>query len=210
MSSCFPDTVKKFIVKPMEAFKGVHAATMGEAYRYYVLLLIIYIILSGIVMTILSVDAFNQALAMLATIPGMEFLSALSDFTGFIATLSIFWVYIIFLIGLFSIFVNGFFLHLFVLMMGGEEGLGTTIKTMMFAYTPIFILGWIPYVNIIGSIWTVVLIILGLRETQHLDTGRAVAVILIPIILMVIFGILLASLFVAFLGGMQTILATGV
>jgi len=55
-----------------------------------------------------------------------------------------------------------------------------------------------------------VLIILGLRETQHLDTGRAVAVILIPIILMVIFGILLASLFVAFLGGMETILAAGI
>jgi len=210
MSSCFPDTVKKFIVKPVEAFKGVQEATMGEAYRYYVLLLIIYIVLSGIVMTILNVDAFNQALATLATIPGMEYLSALSDFTGLIATMSIFWVYIVFLIGLFSIFVQGFFMHLFVLMMGGEEGLGTTIKTLMFAATPAFILGWIPYVNIIGSIWTMVLVILGLRETQHLDTGRAVAVILIPIILMVIFSILLASLFVAFLGGMETILAAGI
>jgi len=129
MSSCFPDTVKKFIVKPVEAFKGAREATMGEAYRYYVLLLIIYIVLSGIVMTILNVDAFNQALATLATIPGMEFISALSDFTGLIATLSIFWIYVVFLIGLFSIFVNGFFMHLFVLMMGGEEGLGTTIKT---------------------------------------------------------------------------------
>ena len=88
MSSCFPDTVKKFIVKPVEAFKGVQEATMGEAYRYYVLLLIIYIILSGIVMTILNVDAFNQALATLATIPGMEFLSALSDFTGIVASVA--------------------------------------------------------------------------------------------------------------------------
>jgi hypothetical protein len=47
-------------------------------------------------------------------------------------------------------------------------------------------------VSIIGAIWYIVLLIIGIRETQEMDMGKALLVVIVPIVLI---------LFLALLGG---------
>ena len=49
------------------------------------------------------------------------------------------------------------------------------------------LLGWIPLVLIIGYIWTYILIIIGIRENQQMSTGRAILVVVVPLVLSLIF-----------------------
>jgi hypothetical protein len=94
--------------------------------------------------------------------------------------------YLVFMLLLFGIFLAGFYYHVFVLLFGGQQGLTRTVKVVMYAYTPYFILGWIPFVSIIGVIWSWILLIIGFKENQDLSIGKAVLVWLVPLILMII------------------------
>ncbi len=129
-------------------------------------------------------NSFAQAGLVMGDVAGIS---------AFITSLNLVFVYLAFLISLFAIFINGFIVHVFVLLFGGEKGYIQTLKTVMYANTPALILGWIPFINIIGAIWTFVLMILGIRECQEISTGRAVLVMIIPIVLVLILGILIIS-----------------
>jgi hypothetical protein len=59
------------------------------------------------------------------------------------------------------------------------------------------LLGWIPLVNIIAAIWSLIVEIIGIRQLHELTTGRAILAVLIPIILAIILAVVLAALFVA-------------
>ncbi len=79
---------------------------------------------------------------------------------------------------------------MFALLFGARREFKQTIKTTMYAATPFFILGWIPYVAIIGWLWYLVLMVLGLAEMQEMTVGKAALAIVVPIILVLI-GVLL-------------------
>ena len=64
----------------------------------------------------------------------------------------------------------------------------------MYAVTPYFLFGWIPYIGVIGIIWAVILCIIGLIILQDLKPWEAIAVVATPSILVLIglfIGILL-------------------
>jgi hypothetical protein len=99
---------------------------------------------------------------------------------------SIFIGYLSFVFLLFAIYIKGFFIHVFVILVGGKQNMVSTIQTLMYAVTPFFLLGWIPYIAILGLIWSVILCIVGLMVLQDLSAGRAVAVVVIPSALVII------------------------
>jgi hypothetical protein len=194
----FVDKMKGFLLSPAEAFKGSRADSLGAAYRYYVMLLIIFSILYAIVSTAIGAAAFSSMLDQLAGsgIFGAALAEALRNFSGFIIALDLFFAYALFLFMLFWIFISGFMYHAFVLLFGGEKGVVATVKTVMYAYTPWLLLGWIPYVAVIGAIWSFVLLIIGIKETQEMTLGNAFLVIIIPLVLiflLVLFGAVLIA-----------------
>jgi hypothetical protein len=72
--------------------------------------------------------------------------------------------------------------------------LAQTIKVLLYAATPLLVLGWIPVIGtVIGAIWSVLLLLTGLMHLQGMYSGRAilalVASLLVPV---VIIGIIAA------------------
>ena len=200
------EKVRGFLMSPAESFRKSRGDSVGAAFRYFAVLLVGYTVLSAIVAVSLGMYAFNDMIAQLAQtgMVGAALAEALGNMGSFVAAMMIFSVYLFFVIALFGIFLKGLALHVFVLLFGGEKGPEQTLKTTMYATTPYFLLGWIPYVSIIGAIWYLVLLIIGIRETQEIDTGKAVLVVLVPIILILILALLgaivIAALMQGFLG----------
>lgn len=75
---------------------------------------------------------------------------------------------------------------------GARRGLSTTCRVLAFAYGPaLFTI--IPFVGaLIGSVWSVVLAIIGLREAHRTDGWRAAVAILAPLVILIILAILFA------------------
>ena len=81
------------------------------------------------------------------------------------------------------------------MLMGGRKGVMTTVKVMLYSLTPFMLIAWIPVVGwIIGTVWSVVLGVIGIRDLQEMSTGRAAAAIILSFIvvfiLLLVFGLL--------------------
>jgi hypothetical protein len=193
MTTTFVEKVKGFLMSPTRAFQESRSDSLGMAFKYYVMLLIIFAILYAIVSAAIGAAVFTAMIDQFAAsgVLGAAVAKVLENFTGFVVALDLFFVYLLFLFMLFGIFLYGFMYHVFVLLFGGEKGVTTTVKTVMYAYTPWLLLGWIPYVSIIGAIWTFILLIIGIKETQEMTLGNALLAIIIPLILvflLIVFG----------------------
>jgi hypothetical protein len=202
------EKVKGFLMKPSETFQATKSDSLTSAFQYYVILLIIFSILYAIVSTVIGVAMFNSYINQLASsgLLGSYASGLLQAFAPFVTALTLFWAYFIFLFSLFGIFLDGFMYHVFVILFGGEKGLTQTVKTVMYAWTPFFLLGWIPYVSIIGLIWAWILIIIGVKETQEMVLGKAILVLIVPLILFFILFVAGIGVVVSFLAAMANIL----
>jgi hypothetical protein len=184
--------VKGFLMTPSETFKKTSGKSLSAAYQYYVALLVIFTILFGIVAVSIGYGMFTSMVQSLSMIPiiGSVAAGAVTNFSGFVIALGVFFVYLVFLFYLLGIFIEGLLMHVFVVLMGGKNDATQTIKTTMYASTPFLLLGWIPFVSIIVYIWSFVLLVIGIKENHEMELGNAVLVVLIPIVL----GIILIGL----------------
>lgn len=193
--------MKGFLLNPVESFQKARETSLTAAYQYYVVLLLFFSIFFGIVMYL----QMNPLIPIMTAIPGM------SELGGFInaifAQLSILTVYAVFFIGLFSIFISGLYYHVFVTLLGGEEGVVQTMKTVMYANTPALLIGWIPFIGIIGAIWSLVLFIIGIREMQKVSLLAAVLIFLVPTILVCGMVFIVMMMFMTIIGMFAAIAA---
>ncbi len=102
--------VKGFIMTPSEMFKKTSGNSLSAAYQYYVVLLVIFTVLFGIVAVSIGLATFTSMVEKMAVIPivGNVISSAASNFSGFVIALGIFFVYLLFLFYLLGVFVEGF------------------------------------------------------------------------------------------------------
>ena len=203
MAPTFADKLKGFLMAPTKAFQDSRADTLSEAFRYYFVLLVIFSILYAIVSAAIGMAAFTAMLEQLAASGaiGEALAGVLQNFSGFVVAVSLFFVYLLFLLLLFGVFFSGFIYHVFVLLLGGEKGYIATLKTIMYASTPWLLLGWIPYVSAIGALWSLILLILGIKETQEMTLGSALLVVLVPLVLVLILVLLGAAVIAALVSG---------
>ena len=71
-------------------------------------------------------------------------------------------------------FIGGAILHIFVYIAGGRKGMTQTIKAGMYGSTASLLFGWLPFINIIAAIWSLVTEIIGIRQLHEITTGRAI------------------------------------
>lgn len=202
MLDVFVKTVQGFLMSPVEAFKQAGKSTLGAAYQYYAMLLIIFTILYGAVTLVVGTIMFNGYVQELSMIPliGKALSASVAKFGTFVTASELFYVYMVFLVLLFGVFLVGFFLHAFVMLMDGKKGVRETIKTTMYAATPGLLLGWIPFISIIGWVWSFVLLILGFRDNNGLSFEKAAMAAVIPVVLgliMLILGMAVVSTFLS-------------
>jgi len=166
------DKVKGFFLKPSATFQATRTESLSSAFQYYVILLIIFSVLVFIVFAV-AFTAFPAVMSgLLPPVFGIE--------------LSLYLVFFLFVLRLYGIFLGGLAYHVFVILFGGKQGVAQTLKTVMYASTPDLLLGWIPIVSAAGAVWTLILIIIGIRENQDMSLGRAIWVVIVPVVLSLI------------------------
>ena len=210
-SSMFDDFVsdmKGFLMTPSATFGKTRGKSLGAAYQYYVALLVIFTVLFGIVVVSMGFSSFMTMARQMAVIPivGGVAAGAVVNFSNFIISLNVFFVYLVFLALFIGIFILGLKTHVFVLLMGGEKGVGQTVKTTMYAATPALLFGWIPFVGVIGFIWSLVLLVIGLKENHKMENVNAVLVIIIPIVLCIILIGLGSAVILAFMAAISALI----
>ena len=115
---------------------------------------------------------------------------------------------IIFLIALpflivFSLLIGSGITHLCLMIVGGnKKGFESTFRALSYSYSG-NLFGVIPFIgSTIGGIYSLILIIFGVRECHGISTGKAVLAVLLPLIIIFGLGLLLAILFPLILGSM--------
>jgi hypothetical protein len=170
MLNDFVEKVRGFVFNPVETFRKSKEDPLGSAFIYFIVLVLINAILSTLVL-LAGINAMNLP----DTIPGLKAIFPGILFVGLIVG------------GIVGIFIGGGWLHIFIWLLGGRKGYFQTVKTLMYGTTPGLLIGWIPLIGIIGLIWDLILVVIGIRELQEMSTERAVvAVILAAVIILVI------------------------
>ena len=200
--------MKGFLLAPSATFRKTRGKSVAAAYQYYAALLVIFTVLFGIVVVSLGFSSFMTMANQMAAIPilGGVISAAVVNFSTFIISLNVFFVYLVFLALFMGIFILGLKTHVFVLLMGGEKGVVQTVKTTMYASTPALLLGWIPFVGVIGCIWSLALLVIGIKENHEMEMGNAVLVVFIPIMLWIILIGLGSAVIVAFMAAISALL----
>jgi hypothetical protein len=200
--------MKGFLLAPSATFRKTRGKSVAAAYQYYAALLVIFTVLFGIVVVSLGFSSFMTMANQMAAIPilGGVISAAVVNFSTFIISLNVFFVYLVFLALFMGIFILGLKTHVFVLLMGGEKGVVQTVKTTMYASTPALLLGWIPFVGVIGGIWSLALLVIGIKENHEMEMGNAVLVVFIPIMLWIILIGLGSAVIVAFMGAISALI----
>ena len=96
--------------------------------------------------------------------------------------------------------------HVLLLMFGGaRNGFGVTVRTFCYAYSPM-IFGVVPLLGtVIGTVWMLVLSIIGLREAHGTDGWKAAMAVLLPFVILVGLVVIAALFFAAAMAAVLTL-----
>jgi hypothetical protein len=170
------DKAMVFLKQPAKAFDNEKKTEVMEAFIYMAVLSIVAAVLSGVVSLFSTLPVFVLSVIVL----------------GYIGSIVI------------SVII-GLWLHLWAYIFGAKKGLHQTLKTVFYAGTPNYLLGWIPFIGIIFWLWTIYLNWIGLQRLQGLPGNKAAGAILIAFIIpaiiigaLVILGLALMSAYSTF------------
>jgi hypothetical protein len=181
------EKIKGFLLKPVETFRNVRDEEISLTIGYFIVLLVFYGLLSGII----------SALGVMRNpIPSMLNLG-LGQAGPIITFFTVFFTVII--VWLFLLLIWGLWLHLWVYVVGGRKEVWQTEKAVLYGTTPFLLIGWIPVIGLVlGGLWSIILQILGIRELHEISTTKAILALVIPfVIIFIIFVLILAWLVIA-------------
>ena len=166
------ERIKGFLFRPSETFDASKEDTIGDAFKYFVVLLAIYAVLFSI-MVLVAFSAMSWMVEPWAAMMGLT--------AGPLLAVAMFVLSLI--SGIIAVFIMGLWMHIWVYIVGGRKGVKQTIKALMYGATPSYLLGWIPFVGLIAGIWALIVEIIGIRQLHELSTGKAVLAFILAIII---------------------------
>jgi len=169
--------VKGFLLSPVETFQQSKTDDLNAVFTYFGVLLLFNAIITAVIAAV-GIETMQQFAGPSygMALPIMVFFMMLVG--GFICTL-----------------IFAAWLHLWVCLLGGKNGIMQTVNAVIYGSTPRLLLGWIPFIGILFTLWSLVLNVLGIRELQELSTGKAILVVAIAVIIPLIILILVAAYF---------------
>jgi len=180
------ERIKGFLWRPAETFEASKEETLSDAYVYFFLLLVIFSVLLAVIVGIVLANPVAQSiLGMAPDLELLKIITALSA-TGIIIG------------GTVGVLIAGIWIHIWAYAFGGRNGLAQTIKVLLYAATPLLVLGWIPVIGTgIGAIWSLLLLLTGLMHLQGMYSGRAilalVATLLVPVIIIGVIAVVVVG-----------------
>ena len=191
------ERIKGFLFSPSATFDASKEDTIGDAFKYFIVILAIY----AVIVTIIVAVALSWILNFLATTlpPGtLPPRAALMFGAGGGAVFAVTSFIQVFIGGIIGVFIVGLWTHIWVYLVGGRKGIEQTIKALMYGYTPGYLFVWIPVVNVI---WALIVGAIGIRQLHELSTGKAVLAVLIAIAIpAIIIGAIVVALIAAMSG----------
>jgi hypothetical protein len=180
--NAFIDTLALSITKPSRFFKTLSQKRSFKSAIYYGLIVGSF----GYVMSVLWNIVFGRFLYRFSILRGYD------NFTNASDGISVFFAPAIILAG---IFIGGMFLHLFLMLVGGnKKGFKATLTVVCYSISAnVFCI--IPFLgSLISMVLGFALTVIGLREVHGISTTRAVFAFLLPFIAilgLVFIGVLL-------------------
>ncbi|MCW3133001.1 MAG: YIP1 family protein [Methanophagales archaeon] len=187
------ERIKGFLFSPSATFDASKEDTIGDALKYFVVILAIFAVIVSVLIAVLF-SWFAGMLGM-SRIPTMALGAAMGPLLAVGAFICVL------VGGIIGVFIDGLWLHIWVYLVGGRNGVGQTIKALMYGATPSYLLGWIPIVGIIGVIWALIVGTIGVRQLHELSTGKAVLAVIIAIAIPLIIYVAILSAFIATMPG---------
>jgi hypothetical protein len=186
------EKIKGFLFHPTETYKKIKEEPFKECFTYFAILMVIYSALYAL-MIVATMETFWGSL--FTVYKNLPVFKELFSSGGTVALIGLFFM-MFFISGLIGVFFSGGIIHLGVLMFGGKRGYLETVKALIYAETPVFMFAWIPIVGLLFAIWTFILDIFGIKELQDLSIGKAIAAIIIPILIFAIIIVVIVAVFV--------------
>jgi hypothetical protein len=186
----FISTVRNVVLNPVDFFRGI--PKQGNFVNPLVFALICYeisTILGGLFGLLLT--GFLD----LADAGGSQDFGFFGGVGGFFGSLIIAPI-----IGAIILFIFAGLIHLLTVLIIGSRNSGFEATFRAISYSFVYhLVSWIPIVGFLAGIYGLVLSIFGIREVHATTTGKAAAVVLIPVAVLVLIGILLAAVAGAFI-----------
>ncbi len=174
------ERVKGIILNPVGTFQGSQDDTEKTVIVYFGVLLLFLAIISAIV-TAIMLTALNIFGIFGRTMPVFG--------TTFMTLMPVISFFEILIVGAVFTLIAGLWIHLWVWILGGRNGIFQTMKAFIYGVTPSLVLGWIPLASILFAIWSFILCIIGIRELAGLSTWKAalamIIAALIPLVIVV-------------------------
>ena len=180
-----------FLTTPGESLDNEKTTTFSDAFKYLLVLGIIVSVLGAVVAVFWTSFAFSFIPTGAIPPEAAGFVSAPSIFVMSLAA-----GYVGLVIGA---LIWGLWLHLWVYIVGARKGIEQTMKSVFYGYTPNYLLGWIPLVNLIAAIWCFILTGMGIVKYQEITGGKAALAIIIALVIPVV---IIGALLVTFLGSL--------
>jgi hypothetical protein len=101
--------------------------------------------------------------------------------------------------GAVGVFLTALLTHLLVVLVAGSghSGFGATFRVV--AYSSVTsLVGWVPFVGWIASLYRLYLATVGIREMHATTTGRALLVVLLPAILVLVLVVVVGASAIVF------------
>ncbi len=185
----FFEKMKGLLLEPSKTFDALKEEPLLEAVKYYIGIAAVFSALFALILGF--VGSFFGSMMGFGNLGMMMGAGA-----GISAAIIFFVVFMIFVIA--GAFIGGAILHIFVYIVGGRRGITQTIKAIMYGSTPGLLFGWIPVINFIAMIWSLVAEIIGIRQLHELTTGKAILAVILPIIIAIILAVVLAAVIAVF------------
>jgi hypothetical protein len=172
------EKVKGFLMNPVDAFRQARDDEPAAVLPYFALLLLFHAVISAALLSVFPIRTSPLPGLLTEGISGMALVFFIILVGGFICAL-----------------VFGAWLHLWVYIFGGRKGLWQTLKAVMYGNTPFLLLGWIPFIGFVFTLWSLALGILGIRELQEISSLKAILAIALAVMIPLILLIILAAFF---------------
>ncbi len=175
--------IKEILFRPKEFFKNVKKEKgIKKAFVYLLILSLFYYVLS-------LTNYFLFSEEQKALITGVF---DVSPFALYIISDVLFYFF-----GLIMSFVTSYFFYLWLKLFECKEPWNVVYKLTVYSNTPLYLIGWIPFIGaIVGWVYSLILMIIGIREVYNVSTKKAALIYLIPIAILIF--LLFVFLFVIF------------
>lgn len=183
----FFEKMKGLLLEPSKTFDALKEEPLDGAVKYYICIAAVY---SALIAIMLGFAGSLFGSMMGAGNLGMM----IGAGAGVGAAITFFVVFMVMAVA--GAFIGGAILHIFVYIAGGRKGMTRTIKAGMYGSTASLLFGWLPVINIIAAIWSLVTEIIGIRQLHEITTGRAILAMVLPLIITFILAMVIAGFFV--------------